>query len=75
MSPPRRPHRDFDERDYEQDEDVEIDQLRGWMRARRRANPFINADAGVDGDTSGDYGTEGENDDLDVFIVADDVNY
>ena len=45
------------------------------MRARRRANPFINADAGVDGDTSGDYGTEGENDDLDVFIVADDVNY
>ena len=44
-------------------------------KARRRTNPFIDAEAGVDRDASGDEGTEDENDDLDSFIVADDVEF
>ena len=36
-------------------------------------NPFIDAEAGVDGDASNDEGSDDENDDLDGFIVADDI--
>ena len=36
-------------------------------------NPFIESEAGVDGDASDD-GTDGEND-LSNFIVPDDVEY
>ena len=42
---------------------------------RRRANPFIDAEAGVNGDASGDEGSDFENDYLDGFIVADDVEF
>ena len=36
-------------------------------------NPFIEAEAGVDGEASNDEGSNYENDDLDGFIVADDI--
>ena len=38
-------------------------------------NPFIDAEAGVDKDASNDEETDDENDDLDGFIVADDVEF
>ena len=38
-------------------------------------NPFIDAEAGVDGDASNDEGSEDKNDDLDGFIVADDIEF
>ena len=73
--PPRRPHMEFDDADYEQEVNVELVPPRRRKRARRRANPFIDAEAGVDGDASGDERSDDENDDLDGFIVADDVEY
>ena len=42
-----------------------------YRRAARR-NPFIETEAGVDGDASADE-DEDDADDLDGFIVADDV--
>ena len=44
-------------------------------RARRRANPFIDSEAGVDGEASGDEGSDDETDDLGKFILADDVEF
>ena len=38
-------------------------------------NPFIDVEAGVDGDASNDEGTDDENDDVDGFIVVDDVEF
>ena len=73
--PPRRPHLEFDDGDYEQEEDTDPKAPRRWKRARRSANPFIDAEAGVDGEASGDEGRDDENDDLDGFIVADDVKF
>ena len=43
------------------------------MGAKRRANPFIESEAGVDGDASDDE-SDGA-DDLDDFIVPDDVEF
>ena len=43
--------------------------------ARSRAYPFIDAEVGVDGEASGDEGSDHENDDLNKFIVADDVEF
>ena len=73
--PPRHPHLEFDDADYEQEEDTEPQPVRRRKSERRRANPFIDAEGGVDGEASGDEGTDDENDDLDGFIVADDVEY
>ena len=73
--PPRRPRLEFDVGDYEQEEDIEPEKPRRRKRARRRANPFIDSDAGEDGEASGDEGSEDENDDLDGFIVSDDVEF
>ena len=73
--PPRRPHLEFDDGDYEQEEDTEPQPVRRRKNARRRENPFIDTEAGVDGNTSSDEQTDDENDDLDGFIVADDVEY
>ena len=75
MWPPRRPHLELENGDYEQESDVEPVPPRRRKKAKRRTNPFIDAEAGVDGDASGDKGTEDENDDLDGFIVADDVEF
>ena len=71
--PPRRPHLEFDDGDYEQEEDTEPQPVRRQKNARRRANPYIYTEAGVDGNASGDEKTDDENDDLDGFIVADSV--
>ena len=73
--PPRRLYMECKNGDYEQDEDVISKLARYRKRARRRANPFIDAEAGVDGDASGDEWSDEEIDDLDGFIVADDVEY
>ena len=69
--PPRRPHLELEDGDYELVSDAEPEPPRRRKEARRRTNPFIDAEAGVDGDASGDEGTEDENDDMDGFIVAD----
>ena len=61
--PPRRPHLEFDDGDYEQEEDTEPQLVRRRKSARCRANPFIDAEAGVDTDASGDEETDDENDD------------
>ena len=74
--PPRRPHLEFDDGDYEQEEDTtEPQSERRRKNVRCRANPFIDAEAGVEEDASGDKRTDDENDDLNGFIVADYVEY
>ena len=73
--PLRRPHLAFEDGDYEQEKDTEPQPVRLRKTARRRVNPFIDVEAGVDGDASGDEVTDDKNDDLDGFIVADDVEY
>ena len=73
--PPRRPHLEFDNGDYKQEEDTEPEPPKRRKTARRSVNPFIDAEAVVDGDASNDEGSEDENDDLDRFIVADDIEF
>lgn len=73
--PPGRPHLEFDEEDYEQETNAEPEPLRLRKRVKRRVNPFIDAEAGVDGDASADEGTDNENDNLDGFIVVDDIDF
>ena len=73
--PPRRPHLEFDDGDYEQEENTEPEPPRRRNKARRRVNPFIDAEAAVDSDTSNDKESEDENNDLDGFIVADDIKF
>ena len=73
--PPRRPHLEFDDGDYKQEEDTEPQPVRRRTNARRRANSFIVTEAGVDGNSSGDENTDNVNDDLDGFIVANDIEY
>ena len=75
MWPPRRLLFEFDDGDYEQEEDTDPQPVIRKKRARRRANQFIDAETGEDGDGSSDEETDDENDDLDGFIVADDVEY
>ena len=75
MWQPRCPHLEFVDGDFEQKEDTEPEPPRRRKQARRRANLFIDAETGVDGDASGDEETDDENDDLEGFIVADDVEY
>ena len=70
--PPRRAHLEYDDGDYEQ-EDTEPQPVRRRKNARRRANSFIDTEARVEGNASGDENIDDENDDLDGFIVADDV--
>ena len=73
--PPRRQHLELEDDDYEQESDAEPEPPRLRKKARRRTNSFIDAEAGVDGDASGHKGIEDENDDLDGFIVTDDVEF
>ena len=73
--PPRRPDLEFDDGDYEQEEDTEPQPVRRRQIVRRRANQFIDNEAGVDGSASGDEQTDDENDDLDGLITADNVEY
>ena len=73
--PPRRPRLEFDVGNYEQEDDTDPEPPRRRKRARRSANQFIDSEAGVDGEASGYEGSDDENDDLDGFIVADDVEF
>ena len=73
--PIRRSHLEFDKGDYEQDEDVEPEPPRRRKKVRRRTNPFIDAEAGVDGAASADERSDDENNELDGFIVADDFEF
>ena len=75
--PPRRPHLEFEEENYEQKEEAEPKGLRRRKQVRCRANPFLNAEVGVDGDASDDELSVDKNSDydLDGFIVADEVKY
>ena len=75
MWTPRHPHLKFDDGDYEQNKDTDHQPVRRRKSAQRRANPFIDAVAQVDGDASSYERTNDENDDLDGFIFADDVEY
>ena len=72
---PRHPRIEFEEADYEQNENAKPEPPRRRKKTRRRVNPFIDAEAGVDGDASNDEGTDDKNDDLDGFIIADDVEF
>ena len=65
---------EFDDGDYEKQDDIEFKPVRHRKSARRRANSFIDAEPGMDGDASGYDRTDNENDDLDNFIVADDLD-
>ena len=73
--PFRRPHLELEDCDYEQESDAEPEPPRGRKKARSRTNPFIDDEAGVDGDANGDERTEDENNDLDGFRVADNVKF
>ena len=73
--PPRRPRLELEKAEYEQEDEAEPQPPRRRKRKRRCVNPFIDAEAGVDGDASGDKGTDYENDDLDGFIVTDDIEF
>ena len=73
--PPCRPHLELENGDCEQESDAEPEPPRRGKKARRRTNPFIDAEAGVDGDASCDEGSIDENTDLYGFIVADDVEF
>ena len=68
MWPPRRPRLESEE---EEAEPPQRPQRR--KKTRRRANPYIESEAGVDGDASDDE-SDGNND-LADFIVHDDVEY
>ena len=67
--PPRRSHMEFETGDYEQDEEVEPEPARRWKRVRRCANPFLDAEAGLDGDASDDEAPDNKIDDLNGFIM------
>ena len=77
MWPSRRPHLEFEEKDYEQMEDAEVKGVKRRKQVRCLANPFLDTEAGVDRDVSDDELSIEENSDygLDGFIVADDVEY
>ena len=70
MWPPRRPHLEFDDMDYEYEEDTEPQPVIRRKSARRRANPVIDAEARVDGDASNGEGSDNEYDVLDVIYCS-----
>ena len=72
--PPRRLHLKFDDGDYKQ-KDTEPQPVRRRKNAQRRTNQFIDTEAGVYGNASCDENTDDEIDDVDGFIVADNVEY
>ena len=72
---PCRPHMEFYDDNHEQEEEIEPEPPRRRKNVRRRVNLFIDAEAGVDYDASNDIESDDENDDLDRFIVADDIEF
>ena len=75
MWPPRCLRLEFEEAGFEPDENSEPQPPRRRKRARRGVNPFIEAEACVDGDASGAEANYDGNDDFDRFIVADDDEF
>ena len=71
----RRPHLQLDEGNYKQEENAKPEPLRRRKKARRRANSFIDAEVGVNGDASSDEITDEDNNDLAKFIVTDDIEF
>ena len=71
--PPRRAHLKFEEEDYKQ-EYYEIKPTKRRKKVRR-ANLFIDAEAGVDGEASGDEVSDNENNDWNGYIVADVIEF
>ena len=69
-----RPNLEVDDGDYVQEKTPCLSH-QIVERANRRPNRFIDAEAGVDGDASGVEGSDDENDDLDGFIGADDIEF
>ena len=61
--PCHRPHFEFDDGDYEQEEKTEQKPPRRKEKTRRRVNPFIDSVAGLDGDASNDEESDDEIDD------------
>ena len=59
----------------QQESDAEPQPPRRLQKSRRHTNPFIDVEICVEGDAIGDDGTEDENDDLNGFIVANDVEF
>ena len=68
MWPPRRPRSESEEEDAEPPQ-----RPQRRKKTRRRANPYIESEAGVEGDASDDE-SDGNND-LADFIVPDYVEY
>ena len=68
MWPPRRPRLDSEEEVTEPPQ-----RPQRCRKTRRRPNPLIESEAGLEGDVSDDE-TDGDNDMAD-FIVPDDVEY
>ena len=73
--PPCRAHLELEDNDFEQESDAEPEQPRRLKKARHRTNSLIEAEAGVVKDASGDEITKDVNDDLNGFIVADNVEF
>ena len=68
---PRRPHLEFDDGDYEQDKDIEPAPPKQRQNAQRRVNPFIDAEADVEGEASNEERSDNENNNFNEFIIAD----
>ena len=75
MWPSRRTHVVFDDGNYAQEMDTEPELPKRREKARRLVNLFIDGEAGVDRDASNDEGSDDEYDDLDGFIVDDDIEF
>ena len=54
MWAPRYPYMELDDGDYEQEQHTEPEPPRRRKKVRRNANPFIDAEAGVDKTSCGD---------------------
>ena len=66
---------EFDVNDYEQEENTKPEPPRHQKRASRNAYLFIDAEEDVNGKPSNDEEGDDKNDDLNGFIVADDVEF
>ena len=72
---PCRPHLEFDDGDYEQEEDTEPQPVRRRQNARRRDIISSTSRPEWTKTRAVTKNTDDDNDDLDGFIVADDVEY
>ena len=71
--PLRRLRLELEEEDFELDKNAEQEPPKRLKRARRRVNPFIDTEAGVDGNANGDEEIDDENNYLDGFMLEHNV--